>query len=52
MSVVGNGNASKEQVQYMVASILEMEKTPEKHDVTDALATALCHLHQPEAIAA
>ena len=52
MSVVGNGNASKEQVQYMVASILEMEKTPKKHDVTDALATALCHLHQPEAIAA
>ena len=52
MSIVGNGNASKEQVQYMVASILEMEKTPEKHDVTDALATALCHFHQPEAIAA
>jgi crossover junction endodeoxyribonuclease RuvC len=51
MSVVGNGNASKEQVQYMVTSILEMEKPPEKHDVTDALATALCHLHQPEVMA-
>lgn len=52
MSVVGNGNASKEQVRYMVASILEMEQVPEKHDITDALATALCHLHQPEVIPA
>lgn len=50
MSVVGNGNASKEQVKYMVGSILKMDKTPEILDVTDALATALCHLHQSNTI--
>ena len=46
MSVVGNGNASKKQVQYMVTSLLSLEQTPTKFDVTDALATALCHLNQ------
>ena len=52
LSVVGNGNASKEQVQYMVTSILKMEKTPDRLDVTDAFATALCHLHQLETVVA
>lgn len=47
MSVVGNGNASKEQVQYMVKSLLSLTETPSKLDVTDALATALCHLNRP-----
>jgi|TARA_B100000035_G_C20732296_1_gene436016 crossover junction endodeoxyribonuclease RuvC len=47
MSVVGNGNASKEQVQYMVKSLLSLPDTPLKLDITDALATALCHLNQP-----
>ena len=52
LSVVGNGNASKEQVQYMVTSILKMERTPDRLDVTDAFATALCHLHQLETVVA
>jgi len=46
LSVVGNGNASKEQVQYMVTSLLTLSETPSKFDITDALATALCHLNQ------
>ena len=46
MSVVGNGNASKEQVKYMVQSLLMMPEAPVKFDVTDALAAALCHLNQ------
>ncbi|MFL3050054.1 MAG: crossover junction endodeoxyribonuclease RuvC [Candidatus Neomarinimicrobiota bacterium] len=50
MSVVGNGNASKEQVKYMVSSILNMEKAPDILDVTDAFATALCHLNQKDII--
>lgn len=50
MSVVGNGNASKEQVKYMVASILNMDKAPDILDVTDAFATALCHLNQKDII--
>jgi len=46
LSVVGNGKASKEQVQFMVKSILSLEQVPEKFDVTDALAVALCHINQ------
>lgn len=42
-SVTGNGNASKKQVQFMIASILDMEAEALAHDAADALATALCH---------
>jgi crossover junction endodeoxyribonuclease RuvC len=42
-SVAGNGGASKEQVQRMVYTILNL-KTPDiPLDATDALAVALCH---------
>lgn len=42
-SVVGNGAASKEQVQYMVKSLLKMRTLPKHYDTTDALAVAICH---------
>jgi len=42
-SVTGNGNASKKQVRFMVASILDLEADALTHDAADALATALCH---------
>ncbi len=43
-AVTGNGNASKEQVQYMVKSILDVdESTRMVHDASDALAVCLCH---------
>lgn len=42
-SVVGNGAASKEQVQYMVKSVLNLRKLPKHYDTTDALAVAICH---------
>jgi crossover junction endodeoxyribonuclease RuvC len=45
-AVTGNGNASKEQVSYMVKSILEIKETPEFFDVTDALAVAICHAYR------
>ncbi|MFQ5568469.1 MAG: crossover junction endodeoxyribonuclease RuvC [Rhodothermales bacterium] len=47
-SVTGNGNASKEQVWYMVRAILEItEKDPSLGlDASDALAVALCHAHR------
>ncbi len=44
-AVVGNGAASKDQVQYMVKSLLHLRETPKLFDATDALAVALCH-HQ------
>ena len=46
-AVTGNGNASKEQVRYMIESILKLsaEQSP-KLDASDALAVALCHIHR------
>ena len=41
-SVVGNGGASKDQVQFMVQRLLNL-KTPLQADAADALAVALCH---------
>lgn len=41
-SVVGNGAATKEQVQHMVKNILKLSAVPAE-DAADALAVALCH---------
>ncbi len=43
-SLVGNGSASKEQVQHMVSVLLSSPKT-KSLDESDALAIALCHAH-------
>jgi crossover junction endodeoxyribonuclease RuvC len=43
MSVVGYGRAEKQQVQMMVRSILEIDTEMASHDVSDALAVAICH---------
>ena len=43
-SVVGYGNAQKEQVQAMVVNILKLNKCP-MADAADALAGAICHAH-------
>lgn len=42
-SVSGNGNASKEQVAYMLEQLLKMKLESEYLDATDALAVAVCH---------
>ncbi len=42
-AVVGNGAASKEQVQYMIFKLLNLKKQKLKYDETDALAAALCY---------
>ncbi len=44
-AVVGTGGASKEQVQHMVVSMLQLNATPAA-DASDALAAAICHGHQ------
>mgnify|MGYP002637523823 CR=1 FL=1 len=46
-ALTGNGQASKESVQYMVAKTLKMKELPTPLDASDALAIALCHLHRP-----
>lgn len=45
LAVVGNGNASKEQVQKMIQLLLRLQELPEPEDAADALALALCHSH-------
>jgi crossover junction endodeoxyribonuclease RuvC len=45
-AIVGNGSASKEQVQYMVRTLLKLRNSPAQYDVTDALAVAMCHVHR------
>ncbi len=46
-SVTGNGNASKQQVAYMVRSMLAVDDAAEMGlDASDALAVGLCHVHR------
>ena len=45
-AVVGSGAASKEQVRFMVKTLLKMKTSPAVYDSSDALAVALCHLHR------
>jgi len=47
--VAGFGGASKEQVQQMVRSILELPDAPQPADASDALAVALCHAYASRA---
>lgn len=44
-SVTGSGNASKEQVAYMVKKILKLEGET-LSDVTDAISIALCYYYK------
>ncbi len=45
LAVVGNGAASKEQVQKMIQLLLKLATLPEPQDAADALALAICHAH-------
>jgi len=44
-SVVGYGGADKHQVQIMVQALLGLKDIPQPDDAADALAIAVCHLH-------
>ncbi len=43
LAVTGNGRAGKEQVQWMVRSLLNLAQPVASFDASDALAVALCH---------
>ena len=49
-AVVGYGRAEKVQVQRMVKLLLGLDRVPSPHDAADALAVAICHLHQTGAL--
>ena len=44
-TVVGYGNAEKQQVGEMVRILLGLKVVPTPHDAADALAIAICHFH-------
>lgn len=48
-AVVGKGGADKQQVQHMVRVLLNLGETPQA-DAADALAIALCHSYQQQAV--
>ena len=47
-AVVGYGLAAKEQVQFMVTRLLELDEAPKSPDAADALAIAICHIHHAQ----
>lgn len=49
-AVVGNGRASKYQVQGMIQRLLNLSSPPHPEDAADALALAICHAHAAEHI--
>jgi crossover junction endodeoxyribonuclease RuvC len=44
LAVTGYGSATKQQVQSMVRSLLDLDEPPRPADRADALALAICHL--------
>jgi crossover junction endodeoxyribonuclease RuvC len=51
LAVVGRGNASKDQVHFMVKNILQIKEDISPDDASDALAVALCHYHRLTGVA-
>ena len=47
--LLGNGNASKEQMSLMVATLLNLSEPPRPLDITDALSLALTYIHRGRA---
>jgi crossover junction endodeoxyribonuclease RuvC len=50
-TVTGYGLAEKQQVQFMVARLLDLPALPEPADAADALAIAICHIHHAQTLA-
>lgn len=44
-TIVGNGRADKNQVTYMVRTILGLDHDPKPDHAADALGAAICHAH-------
>ena len=49
-ALVGHGHADKEQVRTMVQRLLRLDTLPRPHDLSDALAVAICHAHFSESL--
>ena len=42
-TIIGHGNATKHQIQFMTKELLGLAATPKPDDVADALAVGICH---------
>ena len=51
-AVVGFGRAEKRQVGSMVRMLLGLDEVPSPHDVADAIAVAICHVHSSTGVVA
>lgn len=49
-AITGNGNATKDQVAYMLDKVLNLHGEKFPKDATDALAVAWCHLSRDTAL--
>ena len=47
-AITNYGNASKEQVQDMIISLLDYEDLSISLDASDALALAICHIYDQD----
>ena len=50
MAVTGDGGASKQQVRRALQRLHRLDGVPTEPDAADAVAVALCHLHQSRAL--
>ena len=50
MAITGTGTASKEQLAVILQRYFKMEDFPQNPDETDAIAIALCHFFQDNAL--
>ena len=48
-TLTGRGRADKEQVRYMIQTLLNMRTAVQSLDASDALAVAVCHWHHVSA---
>jgi crossover junction endodeoxyribonuclease RuvC len=48
-AIAGKGHADKEQIQFMVRTLLNLPGLPQQ-DAADALACALCHRHTRQSV--
>ena len=44
-AITGTGQATKEQVQFMITRLFGLREMPRPLDASDALAIAVCHIH-------
>jgi crossover junction endodeoxyribonuclease RuvC len=45
LAATGTGNATKQQVQWMIQQYFRLKELPKPEDAADALAVAICHYH-------